>query len=67
MKTKKFLPIVMLVLALASCTSKDEKKATDVKEELPIVEVTTVTQENVKVQDQQHLVEQRFAHQADSG
>ena len=48
MKTKKFLPIVMLVLALASCTSKDEKKATDVKEELPIVEVTTVTQENVK-------------------
>ena len=48
METKKFLPIVMLVLALASCTSKDEKKATDVKEELPIVEVTTVTQENVK-------------------
>ena len=48
MKTKKFLPIVMLVLALASCTSKDEKKATDVKEELPIVEVTTITQENVK-------------------
>ena len=48
MKTKKFLPIVMLALALASCTSKDEKKATDVKEELPIVEVTTVTQENVK-------------------
>ena len=48
MKTKRLLPIVMLVLALASCTSNDEKKATDVKEELPIVEVTTVTQENVK-------------------
>ena len=39
MKTKKFLPIVMLILALASCSSKEEKKTTEVKEELPIVEV----------------------------
>ena len=42
MKTKRLLPIVMLVLALASCSSKDEKKTTEVKEELPIVEVVTL-------------------------
>ena len=48
MKTKKFLPIVMLVLALASCSSKDDKKAVEVKEELPIVEVTTIGEEAVK-------------------
>ena len=48
MKTKKLLPIAMLVLALASCSSKEEKKATEVKEELPIVEVTTIGEEAVK-------------------
>ena len=48
MKTKKFLPIVMLILALASCSSKEEKKTTEVKEELPIVEVVTVGEEAVK-------------------
>ena len=48
MKTKRLLPIVMLVLALASCTSKDDKKTTEVKEELPIVEVVTVGQEALK-------------------
>ena len=48
MKTKKFLPIALLVLALASCSSKDDKKATEVKEELPIVEVVTIGQEAVK-------------------
>ena len=48
MKTKKFLPIVMLVLALASCSSKDDKKATEVKEELPIVEVVPIGEEAVK-------------------
>ena len=48
MKTKKLLPIVMLVLALASCSSKDDKKATETKEELPIVEVVTVGEEAVK-------------------
>ena len=48
MKTKKFLPIVMLVLALASCSSKDDKKATEMKEELPIVEVVTIGEEAVK-------------------
>ena len=47
MKTKKFLPIALLVLALASCTSKDEKKPTEMKEELPIVEVVTIGQEAV--------------------
>jgi len=39
MKTKRLLPIAMLVLALASCSSKEEKQTTQVKEELPIVEV----------------------------
>ena len=48
MKTKKFLPIALLVLALASCSSKDDKKTTELKEELPIVEVVTVAQEAVK-------------------
>ncbi len=38
----------MLVLALASCSNKEEKKATEVKEELPIVEVTTIGEEAVK-------------------
>ena len=47
MKTKKLLPIALLVLALASCSSKDDKKA-EIKEELPIVEVVTVAQEAVK-------------------
>ena len=48
MKTKNFLPIALLVLALASCSSKDDKKTTELKEELPIVEVVTVGQEAVK-------------------
>ena len=48
MKTKKFLPIVMLMLVLASCSSKDDKKATQVKEELPVVEVVTIGEEAVK-------------------
>ncbi len=48
MKTKKFLPIVMLMLVLTSCSSKDDKKATQVKEELPIVEVVTIGEEAVK-------------------
>lgn len=48
MKTKKLLPIAMLVLALASCSSKEDKKATQVKEELPIVEVVTIGEEAVK-------------------
>ena len=48
MKTKKLLTAMMLVLALASCSSKDDKKANEMKEELPIVEVATVAQENVK-------------------
>ena len=48
MKTKKFLPIALLVLALASCSSKDEKQTTQVKEELPIVEVVTIGAEAVK-------------------
>ena len=47
MKTKKLLPIVMLMLALASCSSKEDKKI-EVKEELPIVEVVTIGQEAVK-------------------
>lgn len=47
MKTKKFLPIAMLVLALASCSSKDDKKATEMKEELPIVEVVTIGEQAV--------------------
>jgi len=48
MKTKRFLPIAMLVLLLASCSSKEEKTTTNVKEELPIVEVTTIGEEAVK-------------------
>ena len=48
MKIKRFLPIVMLVAALASCSSKDEKKPTEVKEELPIVEVATIGEEAVR-------------------
>ena len=48
MKTKNFLSIVMLMLALASCSSKDEKKPTEMKEELPIVEVATIGAEAVK-------------------
>ena len=48
MKTKKFLPIVMLVLALASCSSKDDKKANQATEELPMVELTVVQAEAVK-------------------
>lgn len=48
MKTKKILSIAMLVLALASCSSKDDKKATQIKEELPIVEVATIGEEAVK-------------------
>ena len=47
MKTKKLLPIVMLVLALASCSSKDDKKS-EQNVELPIVEVTTIGEEAVK-------------------
>ena len=48
MKTKKLLPIALLVLTLVSCTGKDDKKTTEVKEELPIVEVVTIAQEAVK-------------------
>ena len=48
MKTKKILSIAMLVLALASCSSKDDKKTVEVKEELPIVEITTIGAEAVK-------------------
>ena len=48
MKTKKLFPIAMLVLALASCSSKDDKKTTEIKEELPLVEVTVVQAEAVK-------------------
>ena len=48
MKTKKLLPIVMLVMVLASCSSKDDKKATEMKEELPMVEVVTIGEEAVK-------------------
>ena len=48
MKTKKFLSIVMLVLALVSCSSKDEKKPMEMKEELPIVEVVPIGEEAVK-------------------
>ena len=48
MKTSKLLPIVMLALTLASCSSKEEKKTTEVKEELPLVEVTAVQAEAVK-------------------
>ena len=47
MKTKRFLPIAMLVLVLASCSSKDDKKA-KVTEELPMVELTIVQAESVK-------------------
>ena len=38
----------MLLIALASCSGKEEKKTTEVKEELPIVEVATVAQEAVR-------------------
>ena len=48
MKTKRLLPIAMLLIALASCSGKEEKKTTEVKEELPIVEVATVAQEAVR-------------------
>ena len=48
MKTKRFLPIAMIVLALASCSSKDDKKANQVQEELPMVELTVVQAEAVK-------------------
>ena len=48
MKIKRLLPIAMLVLALASCSNKDEKETTQVKEELPIVEVVTIGEEAVK-------------------
>jgi len=48
MKIKRFLPIAMIVLALASCSSKDEKKTAQVKEELPIVEVATIGEEAVR-------------------
>ena len=48
MKTTKLLPIVMLVLTLASCSSKDDKKTVEVKEELPLVEVALVQAEAVK-------------------
>ena len=48
MKTKRLLPIAMLVLALASCSSKEEKQTTQVKEELPIVEVVTIGEEAVR-------------------
>jgi len=47
MKTKRLLPIVMLVMVLASCSSKDDKKKTEVKEELPIVEVVTIGEQAV--------------------
>ena len=47
MKTKKLLTAVMLVLALVSCSSKDEKKVTDPKDEMPIVEVTTIGEQAV--------------------
>ena len=48
MKTKKLLPIALLVLALASCSSKDDKKAQEAKVELPLVEVAVVQAEAVK-------------------
>ena len=48
MKTRRILPIAMLMLALASCSSKDDKKATEIKEELPIVEVVTIGEEAVQ-------------------
>ena len=48
MKTRRILPIAMLVLALASCSSKDDKKATEIKEELPIVEVVSIGEEAVQ-------------------
>ena len=38
----------LLMLVLASCSSKDDKKATQVKEELPVVEVVTIGEEAVK-------------------
>ncbi len=48
MKTSKLLPIVMLALTLASCSSKEEKKTVQVKEELPLVEVAIVQTEAVR-------------------
>ena len=48
MKINRLLPIAMLVLTLASCSSKEDKKTTEVKEELPIVEVVTIGEESVK-------------------
>ena len=49
MKTTKLIPIALLLLALTACQGKDDKKAAEaVKEELPLVEVTTVQAEAVK-------------------
>ena len=48
MKKSKLLTIALLGLVLVSCTGKDEKKTTEVKEELPIVEVVTIGAEAVK-------------------
>ena len=48
MKTSKLLPIVMLVLTLASCSSKEEKKTVEAKEELPLIEAVAVQVEAVK-------------------
>ena len=48
MKTKKLLLVAVLLLALASCSSKDDKKTTEMKEELPVVELTVVQAEAVK-------------------
>ncbi len=47
MKTKYYLPIALVVLALASCSKKEDKKV-EIKEELPIVEVVTIAQEAVR-------------------
>ena len=48
MKTSKLLPIAVLLLTLASCSSKDDKKANQAQEELPMVELTVVQAEAVK-------------------
>ena len=48
MKTKRLFPIMMLVLTLASCSSKEDKKAVNPQEELPMVELTVVQAEAVK-------------------
>ncbi len=48
MKKSKLLTIALLGLVLVSCTGKDEKKTTEMKEELPIVEVVTIGAEAVK-------------------